>query len=537
MFPCLLGLLVLHPLLGMPTSLDQNVASTQPSYPPAVTQQAALPSAPCPQTSDTQIAVNIASGYNMPRSYGWLSNNWMKDSWFDDPQGRGADETEVPSEDVSPHAAPFAPIITFFPHPDSTRYWISGQENTIYQMHPNFHSPYQGTNSFTAPFQYKASEVATLMLAYQLRPAPRYETDLIYDEENAGGRGLSQALGLGGFTNLDVVRNPNLSILPYTARAEWHQTIGFTNETVSQARGPLALATQVPVRRLDIRVGKMTLPDILDINSVLSDSHLQFMDWSIDNTGAWDYAADTRGYTYATALEYQDRIWAVRYAIALMPTVANGITLSWDLQNARGQNAEFELRKGLIPGHDGRIRLLAYGNNAHMGLYRTAVNNYLAGLTPTPEITSVEHYGALKYGFGVNVEQVVTRDFALGGRFGWNEGQHESYAYTEVDQTFVLGGRYLGTAWHRPADNIGVSFNTNAIKKDHQNYLKLGGLGFLLGDGRLNYAREDIVEAYYNVHAWKGLYYALGNTFIEHPGYNQDRGPVDVQTVRMHLDF
>jgi high affinity Mn2+ porin len=492
--------------------------STPAQQAAAVPVQAALPAAPRPQRdAHLFISTTLLPG----------------EVWTAMPQGRG-------DSAITPLPAPIptsGPQLTFAPHPDDTRWWISGQENTIYQMHPNFHSPYQGPNSFTAPFQYKASEVATLYLGWLLHATPRYASEVFYDEENAGGRGLSQALGLAGFTNLDVVRNPNLSELPYTARVEWHQTIGFTNETIAQSRGPLALATQVPVRRLDVRIGKMTLPDMFDVNSVLSDSHLQFMDWTVDNNGAWDYAADTRGYTYATVLEYQDRSWAVRYAIALMPTVANGITLDWALRRARSQNAEFELRKSLLPGRAGRLRLLAYGNNAHMGLYRDAVNAYLAGITPTPEITSVEKFGALKYGFGVNAEQELTENLTIAARFGWNEGQHESFAYTETDQTFLAGVRYLGSRWHRPADNVAVAFNSNAIKKDHQNYLRLGGLGFILGDGRLNYAREDILETYYNLHAWKGLYYAVGNTWIAHPGYNQDRGPVDVQSVRMHVEF
>ncbi|MEO6829349.1 MAG: carbohydrate porin [Acidobacteriaceae bacterium] len=426
---------------------------------------------------------------------------------------------------------------TFFPHPDNTHYWISGQENTIFQMHGNFHSPYQGSNSFTPQFEYKASAVSTLMLGYQLNPNPRYETEILYNEESSGGRGLSQALGLAGFTNLDVVRNPNLGPTPYLARAELHQTIGLTDEMVQQQRGPWALATQIPVRRLEFRVGKFSLPDVLDINAVLSDSHQQFTNWTIDNNGAWDYAADTRGYTYAADVEYQDRRWALRYVLALMPTVANGITLDWALRRARGQNLELEIRKGILPGRDGTLRLLIYGNNAHMGEYREAVNHYLDGLTPTPEITSVEKFGALKYGADLNVEQNVTENLRVAGRFGWNEGQQESFAYTEVDETFILGGDYAGTRWHRRNDKVGVAFVTNAIKKDHQTYLKLGGLGFILGDGTLNYAREDILEAYYNAHAWRGLYYAVGNSFIVHPGYNQDRGPVDVGSVRVHLEF
>ena len=427
--------------------------------------------------------------------------------------------------------------LTIFPHSDTARYWISGQANSIFQLHGNFHSPYQGTNSFTAPFQYKASEVATLYLGYQLNKNPRYETDAIYDEENAGGRGLSQAFGLAGFTNLDVVRNPNLGPTPYLARVELYQTIGFSNEMVPQERGPYALATQVPVRRLDLRIGAFGLPDTFDVNAVLTDSHLQFENWTVDNNGAWDYAADTRGYTRGIVIEYQDRFWALRYALALMPTVANGITLDWDLRQARAQNMELEIRKSLLPGRDGAIRLLAYGNNAHMGDYRQAVEDYFAGLTPTPEITSVEKYDTLKYGFGINLEQDVTPNLRVAGRFGWNEGQHESFAYTEDDQTFLFGADYAGSRWHRKFDKIGVAFVTNAIKKDHQNYLKYGGLGFLLGDGNLNYAREDILEAYYNLHAWRGLYYAADYQNIHHPGYNQDRGPVNVEGVRVHVDF
>lgn len=480
----------------------------------------ALPDAPSGVLYEKNLAAKAEDSFSTLNSF--------------DPQSRGADATQALAERMQP---PEGNQFTFFRHPDDTRYWISGQANGIYQMHGNFHSPYQGPNSFKAPFEYKASEVGTLFLAYQINPKPRFETEVIYNEENAGGRGLSQALGLAGFTNLDVVRNPTLSALPYMARVEIHQTIGLTDEMVPQDRGPLALATRVPARRFDLRIGKFTLPDMLDVNAILSDSHQQFLDWTVDNNGAWDYAADTRGYTYGTAIEYQERRWALRYVLALMPTVANGITLDWALRRARGQNMELEIRRSLIPGRPGRIRLLAYGNNAHMGLYREAVNHYLQGLTPTPEITSVERFGALKYGVGINLEQIVTQNFRVGARFGWNEGQHESFAYTEDDQTFLAGGDYAGAAWRRKLDKVGVAFVTNAIKKDHQNYLKNGGLGFILGDGNLSYAREDIVEAYYNVHAWRGVFYAIGNFFIEHPGYNQARGPVDVQSFRLHLDF
>ena len=194
-------------------------------------------------------------------------------------------------------------VLTMFPHSETSRFYIAGQANIIFQADGPFHSPYEGTNSFIGRGEYKVSLLGTLYLGAQLRRDPKTETDALFNLESAGGRGLSEALGLAGFTNLDVVRNPNLGSVPYMARAQVHQTIGFTDKLIESSRTPFSLATQVPERRLEIYVGKISLPDYLDINSIGSDSHLQFMNWTVDNNGAWDYAADTRGYTYAAVAE------------------------------------------------------------------------------------------------------------------------------------------------------------------------------------------------------------------------------------------
>jgi carbohydrate-selective porin OprB len=339
-----------------------------------------------------------------------------------------------------------------------------------------------------------------------------------------------------------VVRDPSLGIAPYLARGEIHQIVGLTDEMTDQDRGSLALATRVPVRRFEIRIGKMTMPDTFDVNSVGSDSHLQFTNWTIVNNGAWDYAADTRGYTVAGILEYDDKVWSARYAIAAMPTVANGIDLDWAISRANGQNWEFEVRKGLFarwldPKREGAVRVLSFVNHAHMGDYRESVDQYLNGQVVTPDITETRKFGAVKYGFGLNTEQEVTDSLRLFARFGWNEDQHESFVYAEVGQTILFGDDYNGHNWHRLNDKVGVAFVSNAIKRDHQNYLHYGGLGFLLGDGNLRYGREDIIEWYYNAHVWRGLFGTFGGTQIAHPGYNTDRGPVYVTTVRAHIDF
>lgn len=435
---------------------------------------------------------------------------------------------------------------TMFLHSQTKPWYIAGQANSILQGHGAFHSPYEGVNSLVSRGEYKVSLVGTLFLGLQpwqlfygsdSTKALLYNTDLILHVEAAGGRGISQALGLAGFTNLDVVRNPNLGSKPYIARVMVHQTIGFTDEMTDNTRGPLAMATKVPVRRLEFRVGKMSTPDVFDINSVLSDSHLQFTNWSIDNNGAWDYAADTRGYTYGATLDYQDRNWAVRYALMLMPTVANGIDLDWAVKRSRGQNMEFELRRGFLPGKKGTHRVLAFVNNANMGSYREAIAAFRNGTDATPDITLHRHQDSVKYGFGYNMEQAVSDHLTLAARAGWNDGKTESFAYTEIEQSALVGTSYDGKQWGRANDKVGLAFSSNAIKRDHQQYLASGGAGFILGDGNLRYGRENIVEAYYNLHVWRGSYFAAGVSHINNPGYNRDRGPVWVPSLRAHMDF
>jgi high affinity Mn2+ porin len=176
-------------------------------------------------------------------------------------------------------------------------------------------------------------------------------------------------------------------------------------------------------------------------------------------------------------------------------------------------------------------------NHANMGDYREAVELFLAGKTPQPITEDTRQEGRVKYGFGINLEQQLSTNLRAFGRFGWNEGRHESFAYTEVNQTLAFGADYSGERWRRPHDKAGLAFVTNGISGDHQEYLKLGGLGFLLGDGNLTYGRENIFEGYYNAHFWRGIYGALDLHHISNPGYNRDRGPVLIPALRLHIEF
>jgi high affinity Mn2+ porin len=424
-------------------------------------------------------------------------------------------------------------IFTMFPRPENDRVWISGQANFVSQWHPAFQSPYSGPNSLSAEAQDATSRVLTLFTGIRLTGT----TEFLCDVQETGGNGIGAALGVAGFPNLDVVRNPSLSKAPYIARLMWHQIISLGRKKVLADRTPFSLFPQLPERRLELRFGKFSMVDFFDLNSYGTDSNFQFVNWTVDNNGAYDYAADTRGFTFAAMLEYHDQRWAVRFAEGLMPKVANGVNLDADMSRARAENVEFELRGSVLPHRVGILRLLSFVNHANMGSYREAVDNFLAGITPVPEITAHPLRTTIKYGFGLNFEQPLNSWMGVFGRWGWNEGRHESYAYTEADETFLVGLGGNGAPWHRKSDRAGLAFVSDGISRDHQEYLALGGVGFLLGDGHLNYGRENIEELYYAAHLWRGIYPSFGLQHINNPGYNRDRGPVVVPTLRLHVEF
>ena len=421
---------------------------------------------------------------------------------------------------------------SLFPHFKSTRFWLSGQANFIFQAHPEFHAPYSGSHSLNPHFEKATSRLLTLYTGARLNDS----TEMLVDIEEAGGSALSQGFGLAGNTDLDIVRNPLLSKAPYLGRGMIHKVFALSDDKIENQRNAFSLFDELPRRRLEIRFGKFSMPDFLDINSVGSDTHFQFINWTIDNNGAWDYAADTRGYTVGFTADYEDRNWGMRFAEALMPKVANGIDLVWKPWQAHGENFEYELRHGMIPKKSGVIRLLAYTNAANMGIYRDQILKARQAGT-TPDITDHPWHITRKYGFGINLEQTLTRFLTAFARAGWDNGKTESFAYTEVDQTIVEGLGASGAWWHRNQDRAGIAFVSNAIKKDHQDYLAAGGVGFLLGDGTLRYGRENILESYYTVHVWRGIYLAPGVQHVNNPGYNRDRGPVIVPTFRAHLEF
>ena len=426
--------------------------------------------------------------------------------------------------------------LTVFPHSESSHYWISGQANIVFQWHPSFHAEYSGPNSMSPQAQSATTHILTLYTGYELSES----TEVFADVEYATGGGIGNAFGLAGYTNLDSVRTVQgipLSKAPYLARLLLRQIIPLSGERIKEDRDPLHLATSVPARRIEFRLGKFDLADFFDLNSYGTDSHLQFLNWTVDNNGAWDYAANTRGYTDGAILEYDDHWFSARFAEVLEPKIANGINLDADVARARSENLELEAQRNLIAHRPGAVRLLAYLNHADMGNYEQAIADYLDGRTSIPDIIATRRQGRHRYGFGLNFEQEIAPRIGVFGRLGWSDGRNESFAYTEDDRTAEVGGFLRGGIWRRLNDRAGIAFVANGVVAAHQHYLALGGLGFLLGDGGLSYGSEKIVEGFYTAHLWRGFYTSFDLQHISNPGYNQVRGPITVTTLRFHTDF
>lgn len=372
--------------------------------------------------------------------------------------------------------------------------------------------------------------------AYFGVPLPAH-LEFYFDLEMFKGSGVSDGRGLGGLTNGDVIRSGTgaLGKRPYVARRYLRYVWPLGGDTVERERAQDQLPGREPIRRIEIKLGKLAVNDDFDKNRYANSTRSQFMNWSLWNDTAWDFAADTRGYTNGLMFAWIERGWALRYGLYQMPTEANGQTLEWPLGRARGEQIELAVQ----PAPDGwALRLLAFRNIARMGVYRDALAA-AAGSGRPPDIRADDRDGRRKYGYAANFELPLADDSDTGlfARAGWNDGRTESFVFTEVDRTISLGVQISGARWGRADDRLGIALAIDALSPDHRAYLAAGGEGFVLGDGRLNYGRERILEAYYRVQLLPHLQISPDLQWIRNPGYNRDRGPVRFFGVRAHLEF
>jgi high affinity Mn2+ porin len=255
------------------------------------------------------------------------------------------------------------------------------------------------------------------------------------------------------------------------------------------------------------------------------------MNWSLIYNGAWDYPADTRGYTIGTMQELRMRNWAFRAASVMEPTTANGAAFDTRLGENRGTAFEYEHEHRFL-GRSGAVRVLAFENREHGGTFREAMR----GPGQLPDLDATRRNGTKKYGFGLNLEQQLSQDAGVFGRYGWSDGKTETWAFTQIDRSLSGGLSWKGLRWGRRRDTVGLGASRNYLSGDHRSFLAAGGLGFIIGDGRLNYGPEQIVEAYYAVHLNASRTISGDYQRIANPASNRDRGPVEVASVRLHWE-
>jgi high affinity Mn2+ porin len=420
-------------------------------------------------------------------------------------------ETEAPEE------APFAP----------ERWSLHGQSTVVVQGHPRFSSPYQGANSLTPGGQVRETVTATAFLGGRLWPG----AVLYVNPEIAQGFGLSKTLGIAGFPNGEATKAGATAPKIYVARLFLRQTIGFGGATEDLPPDANQLAETVDVSRLTLTVGGLAANDLFDGNAYAHDPRTGLLNWSLWESGAWDYPADARGYTFGAAADLHQEFWSVRGGFFLMPRQANGSTLDWGFAHRFGSVVELE-RRWELDEHPGAIRLLAYLNRARMGSYFESI----AEMPADPDITASRALRS-KYGFATSFEQEVTRGLGVFARLSWDDGTTETYAFTEIDRSLALGAVASGIHWGRPDDGLALAVVANGLGQQHRDYLAAGGLGFILGDGRLHAGPETIVETFYSAQLMRHLAVTVDEQVVVNPGSNQSRGPVSVTSLRIHVSI
>jgi len=409
------------------------------------------------------------------------------------------------------------------------RFSLHFQQTVITQYKPAFSAPYSGQNSLSPNSETQSSITSTLYGAARLWPG----ATLVFNPELSGGSGLSKTEGIAGFPNGETFRVNSVAPAIYIARLYLNQTFQWGKEKDTLADDVNQIAGLRSKRYLSFTVGKFGMADFFDDNSFGHDPRSQFMNWSLMDNGAWDYPANTRGYVMGLVSELGQPTWTLRFAFTMSVTQANSSTWDARIGKANTQTLEFEKRYTLS-GQPGTVRLMTFLNNGKMGSYREALQ-----LDPAaPVVDTTQRYGRHKYGFGINAEQYLTKDFGVFAKLSWNDGHTQTWYFTEIDRSISFGGELKGTSWGRKDDVLTLAFVGNGLSHDHRDYLAAGGYGFIIGDGRLNYSPEMIAELYYKINAYqKKLWLSPDYQFILHPAYNIDRGPVHVLGIRAHVEF
>ncbi|MEI6184530.1 MAG: carbohydrate porin [Bacteroidota bacterium] len=417
--------------------------------------------------------------------------------------------------------------------------WTTHFQTTIVYQHQNsFAAKYSGQNSLDTNANEAYSQTSTFYFGRKLWKGASF----YLNPEIAGGTGISHVVGLAGATNGETYKVGNPTPTMFIARGYLQQIIPLGNaKNEYQADGVNQLADSIPASRLVFSAGKFCIADFFDDNTYNHDARSQFLNWSIMAHGAWDFPADVRGYTSGIVVELIKPTWSLRFAAVRVPLLANGLSMDWTISKANSETLELE-KKWTLHKRPGAVRATTFITFSRAPEYKSAINDLKNGdstrllvLTGKKEW---DNYEGRKVGFAINIEQEIANGIGMFARYSWSDGHSGAWAFTEVDRNFQLGISVDGKLWKRKDDVLGFCVAVNGLAPDHKAYLEAGGMGFIIGDGKLNYGTENILEAFYRTKITPYLYLSADFQFITNPAYNKDRsGPIYVPGIRAHVEL
>jgi high affinity Mn2+ porin len=407
--------------------------------------------------------------------------------------------------------------------------WALGAQSTVVAQ-SDFGVPggFRGANSLSPASQGRETFDATLYGGLK----PWRGAEIWISPEIDQGFGLSDTLGVAGFLSGEAYKVGQATPYIRLQRVFYRQTIDLGGEEEQVDRDLFTFGSAHLSNRLVFTAGKMSVGDVFDANAYAHDPREDFLNWSIIDTGTFDYAADAWGYSYGAALEWYVGDWTFRGGGYNLSKVPNGPALESNF-------SQFELvgeveRRYRLFHHTGKLRLTFYDNRGRYGDFADAVREgELTGRTP--DLSTVRRYRN-HAGASVDWEQPFTD--TLGGfvRAGYADGHQQAYEFTDIDRTVAVGVALQGATWGRPDDTVGLAGVVNDISEDFRAYLAAGGLGILIGDGELpHYQTERILETYYSLKAADWAKISFDYQHVENPAYDRNRGPADAVALRLHL--
>jgi len=414
--------------------------------------------------------------------------------------------------------------------PDSDDWNVHAQTTVLPQGYGPIHSPYASPQSLPGGGQFQATWTTTAFLGARLWDGGEF----YFNPELAQGFGLNGTLGLAGFSNGEAQKAGAAFPKIRAQRYYLKQTFGLGGEQEAVEDAPNQLAGKRDIDRITLIVGRFAVGDFFDGNSYAKDPRADFMNWAMWSSGAYDFPADLPGYTRGAVAEFNRKDWAMRAGVFQVPTAPNSDVLTF---KSAGTVVEFEERHSIF-AQPGKLRIGVFANSGNTANYNDVVAQAAANPTlDINDITTANQRTRSKYGFYVNLEQQLVTDVGLFARASWNDGQNQILSFTDIDRSVSGGLSIKGSRWGRPDDTIGIGGAINGLSDAHRAFLAAGGFGLLIGDGRLNYSNERILEAYYAYSVIKGVTLTADYQLIANPAYNADRGPVSIVSGRLHAEF